>query len=231
MVLNYSHELLQVTRRNGVDDSTHVMWIQPCYFWAIQAQRKIVEPRLASPAMERIFPGDIIRFVCDNGYQWQCSSQPGVTNPASVQRFKWNPQNSIDVKVLSMVKYSSFKELLEYEGVTNCLPDISDIPTGIATYNGFPNYVQLAPKIGVIAFRITINLHDATPLPRPLLVVRGGKRTHVLTRHEIQILTGAAGELREGHEHKKTYPNAAKSVPKLEGTPTTETTHANHDRC
>ena len=181
-----------------------MMWIQPTYLSDIQAQRKTVEPRLGSSAMERIFPGDIIRFECNSDEKgegflnhFSRASQPPMPSPANAKRYKLCKTHIIDVKVISMLKYSSFKEMLEYEGVTSCLPETSDINAGVAIYNDMPNYEKLAPKLGVIAFRITTNTHDATPIPRPLLVVRGGRRTHVLTRHEFQILTGSTS----GHKH------------------------------
>ena len=95
----------------------------------------------------------------------------------------------LDVKILSMVKYTSFQDMLEHEGLVNCLPDCPTIAAGVALYHNIPNYETLAQKLGVIALRITPDLTDATPLPRLLRLTRGGKSTHVLTRQEIQLFT------------------------------------------
>ena len=43
---------------------THVMIIEQSFLLHIKEKRKTVEARLADTAMERVFPGDIIRFGC-----------------------------------------------------------------------------------------------------------------------------------------------------------------------
>ena len=126
-------------------------------------KRKVVEGCIATKGMLRVFPGEIFT-ITDKGQH-------------------------LDVKVLSMVKYTSFKDMLEHEGLVNCLPDCPSIAAGVAVYHNFENYETLAKKLGVIALRITPDLNDDTPLPRPLLTTRGGTTTHVLTRQEIQLLT------------------------------------------
>ena len=118
--------------------------------------------RIAKGALLFVFPGEIVRFEC--GCQ------------------------HLDVKVLAMVKYMSFKEMLENEGLMNCLPDCADIEAGVAVYHGFPAYEVNAMKNGVIALRITTDIKDATPI-RPLMVVRAGKPSYILTKQEIQKLT------------------------------------------
>ena len=89
------------------------MWIHEANLTHIKYKRKTVEARLATGAMQRVFPGDIIRFECAS----------------------WGAPISLDVKVLSLLKYGSFKELLEHEGLKNCLPDVADITTGISHVN------------------------------------------------------------------------------------------------
>ena len=42
----------------------YVLRIQEEFLWHIMQKRKTVEARLADTAMERVFPGDIIRFGC-----------------------------------------------------------------------------------------------------------------------------------------------------------------------
>ena len=105
--------------------------------------------------------------------------------------------NSVDVKVLSLLKYGSFKDMLDNEGLTNCLPDTANIKDGVAIYDKYyatsansasANYTTLARKLGVIALRITTDLTTATPVPRPLIIIRGGKPSHILTKQEFDIL-------------------------------------------
>ena len=129
----------------------------------IQEKRKSVHACIATPPMQRVFPGDIFRYVYRG--------------------------NTLDTKVLTMVKYMSFKEMLEYEGLTNCLPECPNIDAGVSTYHSIHSNEAQAAKLGVIAIRITTDLSNATPVPRPILIVRGGKTTHVLTRQEHEFLT------------------------------------------
>ena len=84
----------------------YVLRIQEEFLWHIMQERKTVEGRIAKSGMLNVFPGEILRFEC--GCQ------------------------HVDVKVLAMVKYMSFKEMLENEGLMNCLPDCADIDSGVA---------------------------------------------------------------------------------------------------
>ena len=140
----------------------HVVPIQEECFWHIMQKRKTVEGLIAKGAMLNVFPGELLRFEC--GCQ------------------------HLDVKVLAMVKYMSFREMLENEGLMNCLPNCADIDSGVEIYHAFPNYKAMAMRNGVIAFRITTDIKDAPPV-RPLMIVRGGKPSHILTKQEIQKLS------------------------------------------
>ena len=119
-----------------------------------------VEARIANGFMKRVYPGDILQLECGRNY--------------------------VDVKVLSMVKYMSFKEMLENEGLMNCVPDCANIEAGVRVYYSFPHYKRLEASLGVIAFRITTDNSEAATVPRPLFVVRGHQKTHLLTKEEIQ---------------------------------------------
>ena len=79
----------------------HVVPIREECFWHIMQKRKTVEGLIAKGAMLNVFPGELLRFEC--GCQ------------------------HIDVKVLAMVKYMSFREMLENEGLMNCLPNCADV--------------------------------------------------------------------------------------------------------
>ena len=153
--------------------------IQEEFVWHIMQKRKTVEGRIAKGAMLNVFPGEILRLECG------C--------------------HHLDVKVLSMVKYKSFKEMLENEGLMNCLPDCADIEAGVAVYHGFPAHEALALRYGVIALRITTDISDATPV-RPLIAVRAGRPAHILTKEEIQKLTrfgSGNNQVRWTDNHKK----------------------------
>ena len=169
------NELLGVSQQSGI----YVMKIQERYLWHIKHKGKTVEARLASANMARIFPGDIVRFECV--MRSRCRENLAT---------RWWPPLCATVKVLSLLKYSSFKEMLEYEGVSNCLPDIANIDEGVQVFHKYPDYANLEPQLGVIAFRITTDINDPTPVPRPLTIVRGGKSTHVLTRQELELIRG-----------------------------------------
>ena len=116
------------------------------------------------------------------------------------------------MKVLAMVKYMSFREMLENEGLMNCLPNCADIDSGVEIYHAFPNYKAMAMRNGVIAFRITTDIKDASPV-RPLMVVRGGKPSHILTKQEIQKLS----QFGSGNKQVRWIGNHAKHNNNLNG--------------
>jgi ASC-1-like (ASCH) protein len=62
----------------------------------------------------------------------------------------------IDVEVLEVKIYQSFRQMLEEEGIEHCLPSVSSIDDGCAIYHQFPGYEQGAKTMGVLAIRITL---------------------------------------------------------------------------
>ena len=138
------------------------------FFANIHEKRKTVEGCIATGYADRVFPGDSFRIECAGKH--------------------------VDVKVLSMVKYMSFREMLQFEGVQNCLPDCSNIDAGVAIYHRFQHYEKLALQFGVIAYRFTPDFNEATREAQPVLALRTGKLTPVLTKQEIGIMsTGDSG--------------------------------------
>ena len=98
----------------------HVVPIQEECFWHIMQKRKTVEGLIAKGAMLNVFPGELLRFEC--GCQ------------------------HLDVKVLAMVKYMSFREMLENEGLMNCLPNCADIDSGTANATEKQKKIERASK-------------------------------------------------------------------------------------
>lgn len=64
-----------------------------------------------------------------------------------------NPTDDVYVKILRVKKYRSFREMLEAEGVRNCIPDLRTINEGVEAYLKIPRYKE-RERLGVLAFRI-----------------------------------------------------------------------------
>ena len=116
--------------------AVRILRISPTCLAHIKEKRKTIEARLASAAMKRVLPGDIIRFESETEH--------------------------LHVRVLSVRKYESFVAMLHNEGIKNCVPDCPKTTDAVAAYHRLPNYKRWAAVIGVVAFRISTDLHHAS---------------------------------------------------------------------
>ena len=113
----------------------------------IKNNRKHIEARVAYGSIKRILPGDTLRL--------QCEGLSAKTIQSGVHH--------VEVKVLTAVKYETFRSMLQKEGINNCFPDCTNISTAVDAYHSVRGYEQMAKTNGVIAFRITTNLRTEPP--------------------------------------------------------------------
>ncbi len=52
-------------------------------------------------------------------------------------------------------RYSSFRALLEGEGVSACLPNVKSVDDAVAIYKAIPGYAEKEAKFGVLALRLS----------------------------------------------------------------------------
>lgn len=105
--------------------------VQKKYLDLIREGKKTVEGRVNQRKYQKIHIGDLVAFK---------SSE--LTDPS----------------VLCVVKekkiYLTFKEMLQTEGVENCLPGVSSLDEALAIYHAFPGYGEKSLSHGVVAFRL-----------------------------------------------------------------------------
>ena len=104
--------------------------ISPRYFELVQKQKKTVEGRLAKTRFLDLEKEQTIRLQNSKSY------------------------SSLYVKIVYLKKYTSFKEMLIFEGLDKCLPDIQNIEEGIDVYYGFQDYKKMERELGVLAIGI-----------------------------------------------------------------------------
>lgn len=111
--------------------SIHEVKIQTRYFDFIQSGEKKVEGKVNKRKYAAIEKGDLLRFQ----------------DAADVSR-------TLLCEVISKAVYPSFREMLQAEGVSLCLPNVKTLEEGIRVYHSFPNYERDSKIFQVVAFRI-----------------------------------------------------------------------------
>ncbi len=106
------------------------MNLQSKYLLDVLSGKKSIEARLFRDKHTQIGKDDEILFKDKSGLQ------------------------SALCKVLEAIRYGSFYEMLQFEGLEKCLPGIKTISEGVSVYHSFPSYKVLEFKTGVIAFRL-----------------------------------------------------------------------------
>lgn len=109
------------------------------YFSLVCAGMKTVEGRLKKPNLSMLKMNDIIRFTPE---------------PAPSKNEK-NPY-FVDVKVVHLNSYPTFREMLQKEGVHHCFPGVTNLEEGVKIYHSFPSYQELEKKLGVLAIGIEL---------------------------------------------------------------------------
>lgn len=102
------------------------MYVKSFIFDKIKSNEKKVEVRVASKPFLNISIGDIIKFDC--GYKTTCR------------------------RVRSKKYYDTFHQLLEEEGMNNCLPGATNLNEAVEYYKNIPFYAKMETQYGTLAF-------------------------------------------------------------------------------
>ena len=105
------------------------MMIQRQWFDAIKCGSKTVEGRLYDDKRKNIKVGGNIIF--------------------------FNGTDSVAVSVIGVILYSSFRHMLNCEGIENVLPGMKNIDDGIQLYYSFSEYMMKESQ-GILAIRFRI---------------------------------------------------------------------------
>lgn len=97
----------------------------------VETGKKTVEGRLKKPELKVLKVGDKIRFQ-DNSHS----------------------KSFVDVKIISLNAYPTFREMLQKEGLHRCLPDLNSLEEGVDIYHSFPSYREKEKLLGVLAIGI-----------------------------------------------------------------------------
>ncbi len=98
------------------------------YFLLVKNGKKTVEGRIKTGPFKNARQDDVITFK--------------------------NGEDRVRCRITDVVSYNSFKEMLEREGLENCLPGVRSLEEGVRIYNNIPGYADKAFRFGVIALRI-----------------------------------------------------------------------------
>jgi|688.fasta_scaffold631073_2 ASC-1-like (ASCH) protein len=119
--------------------------VQPRYFNFILAGEKTVEGRIAREKYLSLKPGDAIQFLTENSYtdQERVEAQPSY--------------KTLDARVVSLKRFSSFFEMLTFYGLNNCLPGVESLSEGVQIYHGFPGYEADAKALGTVGIELKLD--------------------------------------------------------------------------
>lgn len=123
------------------------------YFNYIQNGEKTVEGRIYSFPFTKACKGDIVTFK--------------------------NQNQKVMCRIIEVVKYNSFYDMLDKEGVRNCLPDVASVEAGVKIYHGIQGYEEKAKRNGVIAIRIEKYSKNQFPKPASHEVVLPVVKSHL----------------------------------------------------
>lgn len=111
-----------------------VLNLRAPYFRMVQTGRKTVEGRLNKPELHSLRVGERIRFQREH-----------------------EAKNFVNVKVISLRTYPTFREMLDKEGLHRCLPDVKSLEEGVRLYHSFPSYSEKEKLYGALAIGIQLD--------------------------------------------------------------------------
>lgn len=115
--------------RQGLTQTFSVSLKEP-YLRYIAQGKKTVEGRINAGLFSKPCIGDLIVF--------------------------YNRSNRVKCVIHSIYTYSTFNDMLTAEGVKTCLPDHTNVESGVALYHSFPGYEQRARDYGVVALHLSV---------------------------------------------------------------------------
>lgn len=107
--------------------SNHELFIREPYFSQIESGEKTSEGRIAKDKYMTIKKGDVVTFRPNKG------------------------TGQVAGSVIAVNKYTSFKSMLESEGIASMLPGVSSIEEGVGIYSSFGTYAEDVKKYGCVA--------------------------------------------------------------------------------
>lgn len=111
-------------------DLAATLKIQMTYLRHIRSGKKTVEGRVSDWRLNSARAGQHLKLECG--------------------------KESVFVRIVEVLKFASFAEMLEKVGLEACLPGCSSIADGEKIYHGFPGYEDRARTNGVVAFRVEV---------------------------------------------------------------------------
>jgi len=100
------------------------------YVRSIMKGKKTVEGRINSSIFRRLSLGDTVTF--------------------------FSRKSEVTVVINRVRRYSSFREMAEYEGVSALVPVITSVNDAVNLYRSFPRYREREGKFGVVALQLKI---------------------------------------------------------------------------
>lgn len=67
-----------------------------------------------------------------------------------------NQAKKVNCRIDGKKVYGNFREMLEAEGLKNCLPNARSLDEGVAIYESLPGFVERAARHGVVALKISV---------------------------------------------------------------------------
>lgn len=113
---------------NSIKPPIHELNIREPFFSQIKQKYKSFEVRINSPFFSNIKINDQIKFLCRS--------------------------KSFNCRVVNVVQFSTFRELLTSVGFEKCLPSERSLDSAVAVYYNLPGYREKEEKFGVVAFEI-----------------------------------------------------------------------------
>lgn len=68
----------------------------------------------------------------------------------------YNTKEAVDVHVRHISHYSSFDEMLTKVGVSNVLPEYTNVQDAVDLFHSFPRYFEKAARNGVLAIHVAL---------------------------------------------------------------------------
>jgi len=117
--------------RTSAQSQIHEFLINRHYLQLIKAGQKTIEGRVNKKQYSKIKINDIIQFISLESYQ-----------------------DNIFCRVENVFHHNNFAEMMQEQGIGNCLPGTQTIERGEAIYHAFSDYARSVKLYGVIAFHI-----------------------------------------------------------------------------
>jgi ASC-1-like (ASCH) protein len=126
-----------------------ILNLQERYFHAIGRGLKKIEGRLGKEKYLHMQPGSNICFNMVPSLPMGASGEhlPSI-------KMQESKKHTLHCKVVRVVKYASFRDMLECEGLSIILPDVKSIELGVAIYREFYS-IEDESLYGAVAIHIS----------------------------------------------------------------------------